>query len=96
MKRLDVAQRLREEIKEEDRLAALHVMIEGQINALERLMETNATHVKDPGAWNILAGYIDQLRFWAPRVFYTSEVNADFAEKQEGVPAHPMFGKFYD
>ena len=90
MKRLDVVQRMREEIKEEDRLATLHAMIEGQIGALERLLEANASHVKDPAAWNIVAGFMDQLRFYAPRVFYPVEANLDWSEKQEGAPVHPL------
>lgn len=94
MKRLDVAQRLREEIKEEDRLATLHVMIEGQIGALERLLETNASYVKDPAAWNVVAGFMDQLRFYAPRMFYSAEANVEWFEKQEGAPTHPLFGKY--
>jgi hypothetical protein len=93
MKRLDVVSVLQAEISEESRLATLHVMLEGQIKALETLLENNAAHVKDPGAWNVVAGFIDQLRFYAPRVFYSSETNLDWTEKQEGIPAHPLFGK---
>jgi hypothetical protein len=93
MKRLDVVAGLQAELSEENRLAALHAMLEGQMNALERLLENNAAYVKDPGAWNVVAGFIDQLRFYAPRVFYTAETNLDWAQKQEGVPAHPLFGK---
>ncbi len=93
MKRLDVLAALEAELSEENRIATLHVMLEGQIKALERLLESNAEHVKDPGAWNVVAGFIDQLRFYAPRVFYPSEINLDWAEKQEGVPARPLFGK---
>lgn len=93
MKRLDIAQTLKEEVKAEDRLASLHIMIESQIHAIERLFEANAEHVKDPGAWNTVAGFIDQLRFWAPRMFYSSSINNDWFEKQEGIAAHPLFGK---
>lgn len=93
MKRLDVLAGLEAELSEENRIATLHAMLEGQIKALERMLESNAAHVKDPGAWNVVAGFIDQLRFYAPRVFYSSETNLDWAEKQEGVPAHPLFGK---
>lgn len=93
MKRLDVIAGLQAELSEENRVAILHTMIEGQIHALERLLESNAAYVKDPGAWNVLAGFIDQLRFYAPRVFYPSEANLDWMEKGEGAPAHPMFGK---
>jgi hypothetical protein len=93
MKRLDVLESLGAEINEESRLATLHAMLEGQIAALERLLESNAAHVKDPGAWNVVAGFIDQLRFYAPRVFYRSDVNLDWMEKREGVPVHPLFGK---
>lgn len=93
MKRLDVLAGLEAELSEENRIATLHAMLEGQIHALERMLESNVAHVKDPGAWNVVAGFIDQLRFYAPRVFYSSEVNLDWSEKQEGVPAHPLFGK---
>lgn len=93
MKRLDVLTTIEAELSEENRLATLHAMLEGQIAALERLLESNASHVKDPGAWNVVAGFIDQLRFYAPRVFYSSETNLDWVQKGEGVPVHPLFGK---
>lgn len=93
MKRLDVIAGLQSELSEENRLAILHTMLEGQIHALERLLETNAAYVRDPGAWNVVAGFIDQLRFYAPRVFYSSDVNLDWMQKGEGAPAMPMFGE---
>jgi hypothetical protein len=93
MKRIDVVASIQAKQSEDDRLATLHVMLEGQINAIERLLEANAAQVKDPAAWNVVAGFIDQLRFYAPRVFYAPEVNLDWAAKGEGAPAHPLFGK---
>lgn len=94
MRRLDILQQVQAEIAEDSRRATLMAMVEGQIAALERLLESNASSVKDAGAWNTTAGFIDQLRFWAPRMFFPSGENADWlAEKIEGAPAHPLFGK---
>lgn len=94
MRRMDAGERVRAELLEESRNATLMAMVEGQIAALERLLETNTEHVKDPGAWNITAGFIDQLKFWAPRMFFAPAANADWlAMKEEGAPVPPLFGK---
>lgn len=94
MRRMDAGERVRAELLEESRNATLMAMVEGQIAALERLFETNTEHVKDPGAWNITAGFIDQLKFWAPRMFFAPAANADWlAMKEEGAPVPPLFGK---
>ena len=94
MRRMDAAEQIRAELLEESRNATLMAMVEGQIAALERLLESNAEHVKDPGAWNITAGFIDQLKFWAPRMFFTPAANADWLSmKEEGAPVPPLFGK---
>lgn len=94
MRRMDAGERVRAELLEESRNATLMAMVEGQIAALERLLETNTEHVKNPGAWNITAGFIDQLKFWAPRMFFAPAANADWlAMKEEGAPVPPLFGK---
>ena len=94
MQRLDVLEALKAEISEEDRLATLTTMIESQIRALERMLENNAGFAKDPGAWNTVAGLIDQLRFYAPRAFYSSEINLDWLKDYEGgPPVHPLANK---
>lgn len=94
MRRMDAGERVRAELLEESRNTTLMAMVEGQIAALERLLETNTEHVKDPGAWNITAGFIDQLKFWAPRMFFAPAANADWlAMKEEGAPVPPLFGK---
>lgn len=94
MKRLDEVVHLRAELDEESRKATLIIMAEGQIRALEKLLESNAAAVKDPGAWNTVCGFVDQLKFWVPRLYSTVEQNANWlGENREAYPPHPLFGK---
>jgi hypothetical protein len=93
MKRIDATEMLKAELASDSRLSTLQTMIEAQINALEKLLESNVSSVKDAGAWNVVCGYVEQLKFWAPRIFYNIETNLDWFEKSEGAPAHPLVGR---
>lgn len=95
MKRLEEAKLLKEQISEESRQATLDTMIAQQIAALEKLFETNAAHVKDPLAYNMVAGLIDQIKAWAPSPFILPERNLDIQKGYEGQrwSTEPLFGK---
>lgn len=93
MKRMDVSAALERAVREESQIATLHEMLEAQIRALEALLVLNEAKVRDPAAWNVVAGFITQLRFYAPRIFYTPETNLDWLNSiPEGAPAHPLAG----
>ncbi len=92
MQRMDLNAARDAKAEEASRLATLHELIERQIAGLEALFKANSAHVKDAASFNIVAGYIDQLKFWAPRPFYDLEVNADWFCKGEGAPVHPLLG----
>ena len=89
MRRIDTTQAILAEHAKEDHIATLQTMLEGQLAAIEKVLEGNVDRVCDPGAWNVVAGFMDQLRFWLPRMFYPADVNVVL---QGQVPEHPLHG----
>ena len=75
MKPLNLKEELSSALSEESRQASLDVAILSQIKILERFLETNISHVQDPGAYNVCAGLIDQLKFYSCAAFRTPEAN---------------------
>lgn len=77
MKRLDTNEHLLAQLAQESRRATLLELIDKQLDGLERLLETNVAQVQDAGAYNIAAGYVEQLRFWSAAAFFSPENNLD-------------------
>lgn len=92
MKPLNEVKAWEGQVSEELRQATLDTMIELQIKSLERTLESNVAHVKSAMAYNTCAGLIDQLRYYAPAIFRTGELNLDM-EKQAGFSGTPLYGK---
>lgn len=92
MKPLNEVKEWEQQISEELRQATLDTMIELQIKALERTLESNAKYAKSPMAYNTCAGLIEQLRYYAPAIFRTGELNFDI-EVNNGLNGRPLYGK---
>ena len=90
MKPLNEVQNLQKQIGEESRQAVLDTLIALQINGLERLIETNGAHVKSPLSYNLTAGLIEQLKYYAPASF--RDVSSLVKEQETGFDT-PIFGK---
>lgn len=87
MKRLDVVAHLQEQLTDEAYTATLNMLIEKQIEGIEKLIEGSGSRVKDPGAYNVVAGLLDQLRYFCLALYLSPEFNLDNMERKEGTPA---------
>jgi hypothetical protein len=79
MKPLNEVNHWKNQISEESRQAALDTMILAQIKGLERLIENNGAYVKSALAYNMTAGLIEQLKYYATASFHLAEntINRD-------------------
>lgn len=77
MKLLNENEIYKKELAEKYHLEAVQLMIESQVNALEKLLENNAQHVQSPVAYNMCAGLINQLKYWSVAPFRSAEATLD-------------------
>ena len=75
MKPLNLVSHLKEQISAESRQASLDTILHSQIQTLEKLIESNGSFVKDPGAYNAVAGLLDQLKYLVPAIFKDVDQN---------------------
>jgi hypothetical protein len=75
MKPLNLISHLKEQISAESRQTALDTILHSQIETIEKLIESNGFFVKDPGAYNAVAGLLDQLKYLVPAIFKDVEQN---------------------
>ena len=80
MKPLDMVKHLQGELSAESRKAALITTLLNQIQILEKLIETNGAFVEDVGAYNTVASFVDQLKFWVPGIYSKPENKLDIAD----------------
>jgi hypothetical protein len=80
MKPLNLILNLKEQISAESRQASLDTILYSQIQTLEKLIESNGPFVKDPGAYNAVAGLLDQLKYLVPAIFKTVEKNKELLD----------------
>ena len=80
MKPLNLILNLKEQISAESRQASLDTILYSQIQTWEKLIESNGSFVKDPGAYNSVAGLLDQLKYLVPAIFKTVEKNKELLD----------------
>ena len=92
MKPLNEVKEWERQVSDDLRQVTLDTMIELQIRALERTIESNAIHAKSPMSYNVCVGLIDQLRYYAPAIFRTAELNLEGKEMLMS-DWKPLYGK---
>jgi hypothetical protein len=85
MKPFNEVQHWKKEFDEEARQKTLDTIIAVQILGLEKLIENNGAYVKSPLAYNILAGLIDQVKYYAYAAFIEPEKMLD---REMNSPSH--------
>jgi len=95
VKPLDMVKHLQAELNAESRKATLVTTQLAQINILEKLIETNGIFVEDAGAYNTVAGFIAQLKFWVPSIYSKPEHNLNTVDllKPSIYTERPMYGE---
>lgn len=93
MKRLDEVSNWKAQVDEEHRQTTLDMLITAQIQGLEKLMETNGAYVKSPLAYNMVAGLVDQLKYYTRASFRSGEEMLDREMNAYNPYEPPRFGK---
>lgn len=73
MKPLDVAKDLEKFQSREHRKYVVALELNAQISALETIIEMNADLVDSPMTYNVVAGLMEQLKYYAAAIFIDSE-----------------------
>lgn len=96
MKNLNVKEVLEKDISYE--IEARVLMINAQIDALERLIEQGEPSVRCPSCWNHVASLIEKLRYYAPAIWLSAEDNLSnevmFHCKDMVTGVAPKFGDY--
>ena len=58
------------------------MMVNAQIDALERLIEQGESSVRCPSCWNHVASLIEQLRYYVPAIWISAEDNLANVNKE--------------
>jgi succinate dehydrogenase/fumarate reductase-like Fe-S protein len=90
MKQLNEVEHLKNQLSEEDRQSTLDHMLIKQLEGFEKMMESNGAYIRCPVAYNLCAGFIDQLKYYAPAAFRPAE-NLLILEKKDTDPI-PLYG----
>lgn len=73
MKKLDEVAIWKDKMSEQSRQATLDTVLQNQIEAYEKIMESNVEHVKSIMAYNTCAGLIEQLKYYSMAAFQPPE-----------------------
>ncbi len=91
MKQLNELEHLKAMMTEDQRQESLDYLLNAQIESIERLLETNASYVKSPVAYNMCAGLLDQLKFYAWGAF--REASGQVEAENSRFNSSPLHGK---
>jgi hypothetical protein len=69
------------------------ILIDRQLDGLEKLIEGGRASVKSPGSWNVCAGLIQQLRLYAPGIWNPAIVSDNSVVEGMGIPLMKRAGE---
>ncbi len=92
MKKLDELGKVRGELDHEVKVDMLVDTLMRQLQGFERLMEVHADWVQSAVAYNLVAGLVEQIKYYAPAVYRSPGEMLDRERHPDRDNLNPKFG----